>query len=205
MLITARNIPELIIYYMISFLVSLLTGILASGEAYLYLKLICGQPISAGDVFYGFKSYPDKAILLQFVLSSLTYICSAPALVFYYLYLTTYRTVYILLMSIAFVIGMAILVVISLMLSQVFYLLQDFPQYSAKELMKMSCQVMKGHKGRLFYLSISFLPLYLLGIFSFFIAYLWLVPYSNTVMTNFYMDLMKNRANTRQQENAQRL
>ncbi len=201
MLISARNIPELIIYYMISFIVSLLTGILASGEAYLYLKLICGQPVSAGDVFYGFRSYPDKAILLQFVLSSLTYVCSAPALVFYYLYLTTYHTYYILLMSITFVIGMAILIVISLMLSQVFYLLQDFPQYSAKELMKLSCQIMKGHKGRLFYISISFLPLYLLGAFSFFIAYLWLIPYSNTVMTNFYMDLMKNRVNTPKQGN----
>ena len=57
----------------------------------------------------------------------------------------------------------------------------------------MSRQIMKGHKGRLFYISISFLPLYLLGIFSFFIAFLWLLPYTNTVMANFYMDLMKNR------------
>ena len=38
--ITAQTIPELIIYYLISFIVSLLVGILASGEAYLYY---CGK------------------------------------------------------------------------------------------------------------------------------------------------------------------
>lgn len=193
MLITAQTIPELIIYYLISFIVSLLVGILASGEAYLYLKLICGQPVFAGDIFYGFKAHPDKAILLQFVLSLTTYIGSAPMMIFYYLYLTTARTSYLLLMSIFCVIGMAVIFIINLMLSQVFFLLQDFPQYSAKELLKMSCRIMKGHKGRLFYISVSFLPLYILGTFSFCIAFLWLIPYTNTVMANFYMDLMKNR------------
>ncbi len=193
MLITAQTIPELIIYYLISFIVSLLVGILASGEAYLYLKLICGQPVFAGDIFYGFKAHPDKAILLQFVLSLTTYIGSAPMMIFYYLYLTTARTSYLLLMSIFCVIGMAVIFIINLMLSQVFFLLQDFPQYSAKELLKMSCRIMKGHKGRLFYISVSFLPLYMLGTFSFCIAFLWLIPYTNTVMANFYMDLMKNR------------
>ena len=151
--IRARNIPELIIYYMISFIISLFIGIFASGEAFLYLKLICGQPVSAGDIFYGFKVHPDKAIILQFVLSLLIYICMTPMMIFYYLYLTTYQTAYMLLMSIFCVIGMAVIIVISLMFSQVFYLLQDFPQYSPRELLKMSRQIMKGHKGRLFYIS----------------------------------------------------
>lgn len=192
-LITASSIPELIIYYLICFVISLFLGIFNSGEAFLYLKLICRQPISAGDVFYGFKVYPDKAIILQFAISLVTYICLAPVMIFYYLYLTANLPVYMLLMSIFLVIGAIIITIVSLMLSQTFYLLQDFPQYSAKELMKMSCQIMKGHKARLFYIKISFLPLYLLGIFSFCIAFFWLVPYTNTVLTNFYMDLMKNR------------
>ncbi len=195
-LIVASSIPELIIYYLISFVISLFLGIFNSGEAFLYLKLICRQPISAGDIFYGFKVYPDKAILLQFVHSLITYICMTPAMIFYYLYLTTHLSAYMLLMSVFFAIGAIIITVAYLMLSQSFFLLQDFPQYSAKELMKMSCQIMKGHKGRLFYISVSFLPLYCLSAFSFFIAFFWLVPYTNAVMANFYMDLMKNRNQT---------
>lgn len=192
-LINASNIPELIIYYLISFVISLFLGIFNSGEAFLYLKLICRQPISAGDIFYGFKVYPDKAILLQFALSLIIYICLTPVMIFYYLYLTASLPVYMLFMSIFLVIGAIIITIASLMLSQTFFLLQDFPQYSAKELIKMSCQIMKGHKGRLFYIQISFLPLYMLSAFSFFIAFLWLVPYTNAVLANFYMDLMKNR------------
>lgn len=191
--ITVKSVPELIIYYLISFIISLFIGIFASGEAFLYLKLTCGQPIFIGDVFYGFRVYPDKAIILQFVFSTLTYTCLAPTVIFYYLYSMTYQAIHMLLMSVFCVIGVAVIIIASLMLSQVFYLLQDFPQYSTKELMRMSCQIMKGHKGRLFYIQLSFLPLYLLGILSFCIAFLWLVPYTNAVMTNFYMDLMKNR------------
>ena len=195
-LIRASSIPELIIYYLIGFLITLFLGIFNSGEAFLYLKLICRQSVSAGDVFYGFKVHPDKAILLEFALSIVIYICMTPVMIFYYLYLTAGLPVYMLLMSVFLVIGAVIITIVYLMLSQTFFLLQDFPQYSAKELINMSRQIMKGHKGRLFYIHISFLPLYLLSVFSFFIAFFWLVPYTNTVLANFYMDLMKNRNQT---------
>ena len=52
--VSANSIPELIIYYLISFIISLFTGIFSSGEAFLYLKLTCGQPVSVKDVFSGF-------------------------------------------------------------------------------------------------------------------------------------------------------
>lgn len=194
--VSANSIPELIIYCLISFIVSLFTGIFSSGEAFLYLKLTCGQKVSIKDVFSGFRVYPDKAIILQLVFSLLTYVCQVPIMIFYYLFLTTGTVKYILFLSIFCVIGSAVSIIIGLMFSQAFYLLQDFPQYSAKEILKMSRQIMKGHKGRLFYIFLSFLPLYLLGIFSFFIVYLWLIPYTNAVMANFYMDLMKNRSLT---------
>lgn len=184
----------LIIYYIISFIISLFSGILLSGEAFMYLKLTCKQRIFVSDVFYGFKVYPDKAIIIQLVISAITYLCLAPMMVFNALLLTDpTNAVYMLLMSIFMIVGMAVLIVINLMFSQVYYLLQDFPQYTAKELLKMSCQIMKGHKGRLFYIQLSFFPLYLLGILSCCIGFLWLTPYMNTVMSNFYMDLMTKR------------
>lgn len=198
--VSANSIPELIIYYLISFIISLFIGIFSSGEAFLYLKLTCGQNVSVKDVFTGFRVYPDKAIMIQLVFSLLTYICRAPMMIFYYLFLTTGTVNYMLFLSIFCVAGSAVSIVVGLMFSQAFYLLQDFPQYSAKDILKMSRQIMKGHKGRLFYISLSFLPLYLLGIFSFFIVYLWLMPYTNAVMANFYMDLMKNRSQVSPQQ-----
>ena len=69
----------------------------------------------------------------------------------------------------------------------------DFPQYSAKELFQMSLRLMKGNIGRLFYLEISFLPLILLSFLSCGIALLWISPYMDATLANFYLDLVKKK------------
>ena len=65
LIVDINTIPGTVIYYAIMFLVSVLTGLFSSGSAYLYLKLICGRPVSVGDLFYGFQLCPDKAIIIQ--------------------------------------------------------------------------------------------------------------------------------------------
>ena len=187
------SIVYTVIYYLVSFIISLFLGLFASGQAFFYLKIACEQPVSVGDVFFGFRLHPDKSILIQFILSLTSYLCTAPAAIFQYLYLNGSNAVMLLLMSVSLIAGCVVLIFVSLLLSQAFYLLQDFPDYSAKELLKMSCHMMKGHKGRLFYIELSFLPLFLLGFLSCCIAYLWIIPYMNATMANFYMDLVKNQ------------
>jgi uncharacterized membrane protein len=70
----------------------------------------------------------------------------------------------------------------------------DFPQYTAPELIRMSIRLMKGHKGRLFYIQLSFFPLWVLSMFSCGIGILWLLPYMEATSANFYLDLIKKRA-----------
>ena len=71
---------------------------------------------------------------------------------------------------------------------QAYYLLLDFPQYNAMELMKLSFRIMKGHKWELFCLQMSFLPLGFLCLLSFGIGSLWLVPYMNMTQTLYFLD-----------------
>ena len=49
---------------------------------------------------------------------------------------------------------------------------------------------MKGHKGRLFYIGLSFIPLKLLAILSLGIGFLWVYPYQYMTQTLFFLDLM---------------
>lgn len=193
LMIPQSSIIYMIIYYSVSFIISLFTGIFSSGQAFFYLKIACNQPVSVSDVFFGFKLYPDKALLIQLVLSAASYICTAPALIFQTLYFKSGSAAFVLTMSASLIIGSAVLIFVSLLFSQAFYLLQDFPGYSSKELLRMSRQIMKGHKGRLFYIELSFVPLFLLGILSCCIAFLWIIPYMNATLANFYMDLVKNQ------------
>lgn len=195
-LIGTNSIVSVVIYYLVAFLLSLFIGIFTSGQAFLYLKLICGQRISSGDIFYGFRSHPDKALLIQLVLTLVGYVCMAPPLIFSYFFRTTGNVKWMLSTSVAWVLAMAVSTIIGLMLSQSFFLLQDFPDYTAAELLKMSCRIMKGHKGRLFYIQLSFIPLFLLGILSCCIAFLWIVPYQNATLANFYMDLVAKKQET---------
>lgn len=193
MFLDASTVIGIILNFLISFVISVLAGLFTSGTCYLYLKIACGRPVMISDVFYGFKLFPNKALLIQLYRSILIYLAMLPMTVFSFLLgRDPQNAVLMLLYSIFFVIYGIAFVMISLIYSQAFFLLHDFPNYSVKELLSMSRKLMKGSKGRLFYMMAGFLPLMLLGLLSCGIAYLWLLPYINTSCTEFFLDLIQN-------------
>ena len=48
---------------------------------------------------------------------------------------------------------------------------------------------MKGHKGRLFYIVLSFLGMDILVLLSLGIGSLWIMPYQSQTYTLFYLDI----------------
>lgn len=182
------------------FLVSVLMGLFTSGSCYLYLKIICGRPVSVGDLFYGFQLCPDKAIVIQAWITLITYVVNLPEIILTYKftrYAASYQTDKMLSLMLPYALSLILSGVVSVMLdlfyAQTFYLLHDFPQYSAVELLKKSRRLMVHHKGRLFYLYVSFLPLILLGILSFGLALLWILPYMAATEAEFFLDLIRNK------------
>ena len=191
-----------VFYYAVTILTAILLGLFNVGQAYLFLKLACGQMISISDIFYGFRKQVDKSLIVLTVITVLTNLCTAP----YTYFLNKLMTVnissslsiqydwhfeYFLPFCIACTVGSIALIIVNLLFSQVFYLLLDFPDYSAKDLMLYAIRLMKGNMGRLFYIEVSFIPLFLLGILSFGIGLLWITPYVNATMANFFLDLME--------------
>ena len=69
------------------------------------------------------------------------------------------------------------------------YLLLDNTEMSAMEAMRESLRLMKGNKGRLFCMDLSFIPLMLLCVLSCYVGFLWLTPYMRAAETIFYMDV----------------
>lgn len=181
----------IVISYIISFILEMINGIFLFGLTRFYLNLICGQPCRAADIFYGFGSHADKAIAVRFFQLLLDTICILPALLCLFLYTAKQTAWAFLLFCIFGVIGGIGTVIITLMYSQAYYIMLDFPSYSVKQVMSSSRRIMNGNKARLFYIAVSFIPYYLLSLLSCGIAMLWVVPYRKTVFTNFYLDLMK--------------
>lgn len=182
----------LIIYYVFYFAMQLLAGILIAGQCHLYLNLTCNCNYSVKDIFYGFRRCPDKAIYSKFMILIREACCLLPAIILYIIYAVTNITILLLFASLCGAVGMVLACLIALSYSQTFYLMLDFPQYSGKDLLSMSKKMMKGHRGSLFYLEMTFLPLILLSLFfTCGLGLLWVVPYSNATTTQFYLDLIR--------------
>lgn len=197
LVVDLSTISGTVLYYAIMFLVSVLTGLFTSGNAYLYLKLICGHPVSVADLFYGFRLCPDKAVAMQAWIALITYIGSLPQIILNYLMMTNLnhsdRAIKLMLpYALSLILSGVVTVMLTLFYAQAFFLLHDFPQYTAKELLRKSRRLMVHHKGRLFYLYVSFLPLMLLGLLSWGLALLWVIPYIAATEAAFFLDLIQH-------------
>ncbi|MGN0145165.1 MAG: DUF975 family protein [Clostridium sp.] len=91
-------------------------------------------------------------------------------------------------------VGMILLIIpgiiFSLMYSQAVYICIDNPEIGVIEALKTSRLAMKGYKGKLFVLNLSFIGWALLSILTLGILFLYVTPYMQLTLVNFYSDLM---------------
>ena len=143
------------------------------------LNLIFGGPMALGlstyllnlfregnsrieDVFSGFKDF-GKSFVLN-------------------LLITIFTVLWSLLLIIPGIIAM-------MRYSMSFYIMHDNPDLTALEALDRSKEMMEGELGRLFMLWLSFLGWFILGLISFGIGFIWIMPYYNATLTAFYEDL----------------
>jgi uncharacterized membrane protein len=69
------------------------------------------------------------------------------------------------------------------------YIMADHPEVGIVEAIEKSKQMMKGHKMELFVLSLSFIGWLILALIPLGIGFLWLYPYMEVTIANFYNKL----------------
>lgn len=77
----------------------------------------------------------------------------------------------------------------SLAYSLTFFISKDHPELSAYECIQRSNDMMKGHKMQLFLLYLGFFGLAILSVFTLFIGMLWLTPFFQVCLAEFYENL----------------
>ncbi len=77
--------------------------------------------------------------------------------------------------------------------SMAFYIMDDDPSVGIMEAIDRSKEMMRGNKGRLFCLEISFIGWALLCILTCGIGFFWLQPYSNAAVAAFYLEVSGQR------------
>ncbi len=148
-----------------SIITLVITGALSYGNANFFLKFSRNENAIVEDLFSGFKIF-GKAFSLQFLVIFFTFLWS------------------LLLIIPGIIAGFSY--------SMSFYILRDNPNMTAREALRCSKQMMRGHKGQLFVLGWSFIGWALLCTLTLGIGMFWLVPYMNLSYTKFYEGLKES-------------
>ena len=109
----------------------IIMGTLETGVALIYLKLSYREPAEIGDLFQPFQNFVN------------TFFAGFLSTIFTFLW------------SLLFVIPG---IVKALAYSQVYYILCDHPEYTGREAIDASQEMMRGHKGELLWLVLAVLP-----------------------------------------------
>jgi len=125
----------------------------------IFLKLSKSEEIAVGNLFDGFNK-TGRALWMNILIS-----------------------IYTFLWSLLFIIPG---IVKSFAYSMSYYVLADNPELTANEAISKSKNLMNGHKGDLFVLYFSFFWWYLLVGLTFGIAAIYVSPYMNATVANFY-------------------
>lgn len=171
---------------------------------------------------FGREHYED----LNFALNIANYIFYAPIAVgFCYLYLNFIKhenkmkdviwgfrkivkaVIAHLLINIIYTIGLILLLLPGLIIgiifsqvfySQVFYIIAEDDDISALQAMKKSARIMKGNKFKYIMLNLSFIGWGILGLITLGVGFLWIIPYYNITLANFYRDVSKDITKSKQ-------
>ena len=137
-------------------------GPLSLGEAYIYLNLTIGYEPDVNVLFSGFQRFTDTLVL------------------------TILMRIFIFLWSLLlFVPG----VIKAISYSQAYYILAEHPEMSGKEALDASIEMMDGHKMDYFVLLLSFIPWLLLCTITCGLAVLYVYPYMDATLVNFYQTI----------------
>lgn len=179
-----------ILYFICSLIVSLLSTIFTIGYEKMILEISRGREARLGDLLYGFSHQPDRIILLTILLSLVSLACMLPGSLLLAAGAVMKLIPLTLVGILALLTGTVFLFILSFGYSMVFLLYLDNPEKGVIQLMRESRTLMKGNKGRYFYLQISFIGLMLLSILTCFIGLLWLMPYMEMTSILFYRNLL---------------
>lgn len=178
-----------LLYWAVYAMLVLLTAVLTVGQYWIYRKILRSSKPKISDMWNGFSHHPDKAILIQLLIIAMNLVFVLPMFFALLAYMLTKNAYLWLVIGLTGVFYFICAIFISLTFAQALYLLIDYPEESALQLLKHSAAMMKGHRFQLFYLNVSFLGIILLVVFTCGIGIFWAYPYMTCTKTLFYEEL----------------
>lgn len=147
---------------LLSIVTFLIVSPLGLGQSIFFLKLAKNKDVKCTDVFLGYKNFL-KVIGVSILIGIITFI--------------------------GFIVFIIPGIILSIMYSQVYYILAENPEIGIVECLKKSRIMMQGRKWDYFVLMLSFILWGILTTVTCGIAGLYVIPYYEATITNFYLDI----------------
>ncbi len=195
-------IPVLITAYMGSLLgvgicaaamlmVSLASTVMTAGIIQMHMNLARGEEVRLGMMFSQFANRPWRYILGNLLLCVIAVGCLLPGYLCMLVGIGVEQGILLGLGIVLWIGGMALYFVLAFRYALLHYLFLDDSQMGVLAAYKESARMMKGNKGRMLYISLSFIGWILLGTLSCGIGMLWVTPYMTQTSVAFYLDVRK--------------
>lgn len=181
---------SVVLYFLCTLIVGLLSGIFSVGYSKMLMDVSRGKDARLETLLFGFSHQPDRIILLSILLGLITFACILPGALLIGVGSALTILPLTLLGIFALIGGLVFAFVLDYCYSMIFFLYLDAPEKGVIQLMRESRAMMRGNKGRAFYLDISFIGLALLCVLTCFIGYFWLLPYMSMTTVLFYRNLI---------------
>ncbi|HAG70122.1 MAG TPA: hypothetical protein DCL38_09150 [Lachnospiraceae bacterium] len=182
----------LLITYGLSLLISMLSQLVFTGFKRVCLIVAKDLKPSLSDLFFPFKYNPDKVIIMSFIvwvgssIGSFTSLFNglrgglAPGRMSGSAFFTE---------MVLQVVSVIILILVNAYLSAGYYIYIEDPDKPVVYIIKESAALMRGNVLRLIYITLTFAGWFLLVLFTYGIALIYVAPYLYTVYGLFYRDL----------------
>lgn len=181
---------QTVIFYIAAFIISVLATTLSFGELRIHLNMARKRQYKFSDLFYCFMNRSDRYLLFAFFLSVVTILPAIP-FVISAVYLMASLSAAAILLCIALGISGGILaVLLQIELQLLYFIILDHEEMGFADAIRVSHGLIHGYRGRLFYIYCSFIGMFVLGVLSFGIGLLWIIPYQKQTLSNFYLDVI---------------
>ena len=178
-----------IIYYIAVLLITITSVVLTVGQYCLHLRLARTGKIYLAELFYPLRHDANRLIFSEIALWGLRLIGLAPiigALAIVHFYSTS--NMYLLALGLG-ILGCLLTIFIEVTFGMTYFVLIDGEELSVMEALKATTKLIKGNKGRYFYMLLSFIGMYFLAVLTLGIGLLWVQPYVMHTTTLFYLDV----------------
>lgn len=180
---------QAVLYYLAYFIITLISLTLESGVKRIHLMIARGQQVRIPDMFWVLFNRPDRIFIGGFVFTLISWIPRIPAFALSLRPPAGFSGMQALAVTQAVSsAGQILAFLITLPFYFIFWFYVDDPQMDTMEAFRASMSLLRGAKWRLCVLELSFFGWILLGALSFGIGFLWILPYIDQALTNFYLE-----------------